>query len=416
MSDARAIEAVTMTLLQVIDDAVNTGPQAFPGGVKVVAKPPHDVQTDVEQLQVNLFLYRTEIAAGLRNEDPPDLRPGETANPPLPLVLHYLITPYVQGGKDLDAHRLLGLASRAVHEQAVLSQALLNDSSGSFSNVSTQLDRIRITWQQLLESDIYSLWSAFQTPYRLSAAFEARVVIIDGRHPPRTPVPVLTRGALDEGPVVRANVTSPFPELHAAIPQNDQMASRVGESVHLRGVSLSAQTVEARLSHPLLPDPIALPTTDVTATGVRVDLPNPPPEVPAGLWSVSLVLVNSVAGENVTTDTNAVPLPVAPAITSAMPMTVARDAQGAAHISLTCAPPVISGQPVYLVAGGRAVPEVRTVAGDPVTGSALSFVMSAAPLGGHVLRLRVGGVDSLLIDRSQDKPRLDPTQTLTVTP
>ena len=134
MSDARAIEAVTKTLLQVIDDAVNTGPQAFPGGVKVVAKPPHDVETDVEQLQVNLFLYRTEIASGLRNEDPPDLRPGETANPPLPLILHYLITPYVQGGKDLDAHRLLGLASRAVHEQAVLSQALLNDSSGSISS------------------------------------------------------------------------------------------------------------------------------------------------------------------------------------------------------------------------------------------------------------------------------------------
>jgi hypothetical protein len=416
MSDARAIEAVTKTLLQVIDDAVNTGPQAFPGGVKVVAKPPHEMETDVEPLQVNLFLYRTEIASGLRNEDPPDLRPGETANPPLPLVLHYLITPYVQGGKDLDAHRLLGLASRAVHEQAVLSQTLLNDSSGTFSDVSTQLDRIRITWQQLLESDIYSLWSAFQTPYRLSAAFEARVVLIDGRQPPRNPVPVLMRGAGDEGPVVRVGVAAPFPALDSAIPQNDQLAARVGESVHLHGVNLSAQTVEARLSHPLLPDPIELPTADVTPTELRVDLPNPPPQIPAGLWSVSLVLVNSVAGEDVTTDTNAIPLPVAPAITSAMPMTVARDAQGAAHISLTCAPAVLAGQPVYLVVGGRAVPEVRTVAGDPVTGSALSFVMSAAPIGDHVLRLRVGGVDSLLIDRSQYKPRLDPTQMLTVTP
>lgn len=412
MSDARAIEGVTQTLLQVIDDAVNNGPQAFPGGVKVIAQPPHEVQTDVEALQVNLFLYRTEIAAGLRNEDPLDIAPGESAQPPLPLALHYLITPYVQGGKDLDAHRLLGLASRAVHEQSQLSHTQLRESA-VFSNVSTQLDGIRITWQPLAENDIYSLWSAFQTPYRLSAAFEVRVILIDSRQPPRTPVPVIRRGANDEGPTARADAASPFPELDAAVPKHNQTAARPGESVDLHGMNLAAQTATATLTHPLLPDPVTLAPAAATADTVTVEVP---PAAPAGLWSASVVLTNTVDTQDITTVTNAVPLAVAPRITSAMPITVARDAQGAVDIALTCAPPVIAGQQAFLIVGGRAVPEDRMIAGDPVTGTALSFTVLGAPVGTHVVRLRVAGIDSLLLDRSQPKPRFDDTQTVTVTP
>jgi hypothetical protein len=414
MSDARAIEGVTQTLLQVIDDAVNKGPQAFPGGVKVIAQPPHEVQTDVEPLQVNLFLYRTEIAAALRNEDPLDITPGETAQPALPLALHYLITPYVQGGKDLDAHRLLGLASRAVHEQSQLSQAQLHDSA-AFSNVSTQLDRIRITWQALAENDIYSLWSAFQTPYRLSAAFEVRVVLIDSRQPPSTPVPVIRRGEDDLGPEARADTTSPLPELQAAVPANGQTAARLGESVQLRGINLAAQTVTASLTHPLLADPIPLTPSAVTADAVTVGLA-PAAGIPAGLSSVSLSLTNTVDAQQVTTVTNAVGLAVAPTITSAMPMNVQRDAQGSVKIALTCTPPVIEGQQAFLIIGGRTIPEDRARVGNAVTGNALSFTVDNAPLGRHVMRLRVAGVDSLLVDRSQDKPRFDDSQAVTVTP
>jgi hypothetical protein len=416
MSDARAIEGVTATLLQVIDDAVNSGPGAFPGGVKVVAKPPHEVQTDVDQLQFNLFLYRTEVAAGLRNEDPLDLTPGESANPPLPLVLHYLMTPYVQSGKDLDAHRLLGLAARAFNEHAVLGRTELTDSSGAFSDVATQLDRIRITWVALAESDIYSLWSAFQTPYRLSAALEVRPVLIDGTQPPNAPLPVIRRGDDDRGPVAEAQPGSPYPELSSAAPPNSQTAARPGESVHLLGINLVAQTVTAVLTHPLLVDAVPLPAADVTDTDVRIDLPAGAGAPQAGLWSVTLQLTNTVAGTDVTAFTNAVPLSIAPRITSAMPMNVALDPQGAAQIALTCEPAVLAGQPVFLVIGSRAVAENRAATGTPVTGSALAFAAEHQQPGSYVMRLRVGGVDSLVVDRSQVPPVFDATQSVTVTP
>ncbi|OBC00013.1 hypothetical protein A5784_20970 [Mycobacterium sp. 852013-50091_SCH5140682] len=414
MSDARAIEGVTQTLLQVIDDAVNKGPQSYGGGVKVIAQPPHEVQTDIEPLQVNLFLYRTEIAPGLRNEDPLDITPGETGQPPLPLALHYLITPYVQGGKDLDAHRLLGLASRAVQEQSQLSQTQLHDSA-AFSNVSTQLDRIRITWQALAENDIYSLWSAFQTPYRLSAAFEVRVVFIDNRRPPRTPVPVIRRGQDDQGPTALADTASPFPELDAAVAANGQTAAQIGESVELQGINLSAATVSVSVGHPLLPAPILLAPTAVTATAVTVDLAAAS-GVPAGVSSASVSLTDTVAAEQVTTITNAVPLAVAPRITSAVPMTVHPDAQGSVQIALSCAPPVVDGQPVFLLVGDRAVPEDRARIGTAVVGENLSFTVDHAVAGRHIMRLRVAGVDSRLVDRSGAKPRFDDSQAVTVTP
>jgi hypothetical protein len=414
MSDARAIEGVTQTLLQVIDDAVNKGAQSYGGGVKVIAQPPHEVQTDIEPLQVNLFLYRTEIAAGLRNEDPLGITPGETGQPALPLSLHYLITPYVQGGKDLDAHRLLGLASRAVQEQSQLSQTQLHDSA-SFSNVSTQLDRIHITWQALAENDIYSLWSAFQTPYRLSAALEVRVVLIDNRQPPRTPVPVIRRGEDDQGPTAIADTASPFPELDAAAPENGQTAARIGESVELRGTNLSAQTVTASVSHPLLAAPITLVPTAGTATAVTVELAAAA-GVPAGLSSASVSLTNTVDAQQVTSVTNAIPLAVAPRITSPVPITVNPDPQGSVQIALTCAPPVVEGQPVFLLVGDQAVPEDRARLGTAVVGNNLSFTVDHATPGQHILRLRVAGVDSLLIDRSGDKPRFDASQAVTVTP
>lgn len=415
MSDARAIEAVTATLLQVLDDAVNTGPGGFPGGVKVLAKPPHEVETDVEPLQVNLFLYRTEVAAGLRNEDPLDIAPGETANPLLPLVLHYLLTPYVQGGKDLDAHRLLGLAARSLNEHAVLGRTELTD-SGAFSDVATQLDRIHITWQPLAENDIYSLWSAFQTPYRLSAALEVRPVLIDGLRPPNTPLPVLRRGQADEGPVAQASVASPYPELVQARPDAKQTAARAGEAVWLEGTNLAGQAVRALLTHPLLDEPVPLPAAETADTVVRIDLPTGPAALPAGLWSVALELTDTVDGEDVVTTTNQIPLAIAPRITNAMPMPVQVDAQGSVEIPVSCEPAVIRGQHAFLVLGGRAIAEERIQTGSPVAGTDLVFVAADVAPGDYVARLRVGGVDSLVVDRSQSPPRFDPSQTVTVQP
>ncbi|MET9265739.1 DUF4255 domain-containing protein [Amycolatopsis sp. NPDC004079] len=410
MSDANAIEAVTEALVQLVLE----GAREVESGAKVEARPPHETPGPSGDPQLNLFLYQIGIDESLRNEDPVGLRPGEHGDPQLPLVLHYLLTAYVPGGADTIAHRMLGGALRTLHEHPHLSRARLRQVQ-SPSNVSEQSELIRLTWQSFAEKDIYSLWSAFQTSYRLTVAFEAGPVLIDSRRPPRTAVPVLRRGALDRGPEAAASVESPYPQLTAAVPvavgpdglEHEQASVKLGGRVVLRGANLD-QANEVRLSHPLLAGPVSIPVVPGSAAEVRFELTGPPQAFPAGLWSVA-----AVSG---TTATNEVSLAVAPEITSGMPMTVQRDGT-AAVVRLACRPPVRTGQPVLLVLGSRSVLERRAVAAqpeDPVTGADLTFDVPDAPVGTHLARLRIGGVDSLLVDRTGPKPVFDATQTVTI--
>ncbi|MFE0022446.1 DUF4255 domain-containing protein [Amycolatopsis sp. NPDC059021] len=408
MSDARAIEAVTETLQMIIQRGVSE----VRSGALVRVLPPHEVDTGQPE-QVNLYLYQVDVAAGLRNEDPLDVLPGETADPALPLVLHYLLTPYVHGGDDLIAHRMLGGAVRAVHEHPVLSRADLRHLP-HYSDVDQQLDRVRLTWQPLEEKDIFSLWSAFQTPYRLSAAFEARVVLIDSRRQRRTPVPVLTRGKNDTGPVAGGSVASPFPELTDAVPAHGQPSAKPGETVTLRGKNLTADTVEVVLRHPLVPAPVVADVGTRSATEVHFGLTHPGSDYPAGLWSVALRLTSGTGTDRSTTVTNDVPLAIAPTVTAGFGGTVNGGPKHTFDLDVTCTPVPLPGQPVFLLLGSHtAAPVVDTQHPRPLDSPRFHF--TGVEPGRYPARLRVGGVDSQLVNRSGERPVFDGTQVVTVT-
>jgi hypothetical protein len=179
--------------------------------------------------------------------------------------------------------------------------------------------------------------------------------------------------------------------------------------VTLQGARLTGTTA-VRLTHPLLPDPVdvATPPADVTDDTVRFTVPNDPAALPAGLWSVSAVQPGPGPDDQVTND---VPFALAPRITSAMPMTVGRNPQGSADVSLTCEPSVRPRQRVFLLLGGRAVAAAQVAA---PTGS-LTFHVVAAEAGDHLTRLRVAGTDTLVVDRTVTPPEFDADQTVTVT-
>jgi hypothetical protein len=89
-----------------------------------------------------------------------------------------------------------------------------------------------------------------------------------------------------------------------------------------------------------------------------------------------------------------------PRITTGLPLTVARDAQGTAVVELNVRPNVRPHQQASLIVGGLEVPAEPHPA---VTGS-LTFTIADAPAGTHLLRVRVDGVDSLIVDRSVTPP------------
>ncbi|MFF1909543.1 DUF4255 domain-containing protein [Kitasatospora sp. NPDC058218] len=411
MSDEEAIAAVTRTLSGLVHGAL-----ADVAGAGVDTRPLDELAGGTRDKLVNIYLFQADVSGALRNADRPDLTPGESGGPPFPLVLHYLITPFVRHDPGLDAHRLLARTVRVLHDNPVLQRGELAAFAPD-SNVAEQLDRIRITWQPFGEKDIYALWSAFQTPYRMSVAYEVSAVLIDSRRAPTAPVPVLKRGRNDEGPGAQAGLPLGLPALTAAVPPARQPAARPGEQVSLRGHGLSARSAEVRLSHPLLPAQVVVPLAPGALTDGEARFTVGAAGMPAGLWSVGLALTGQVTeggvSRSVVTVTNEVPLAVAPRITR-LPATVPQAADGSAVIELTCAPAPLPGQPVLLVFDGRAVPPDPPGPGTPRPAGSARFTVPHAAKGRHPVRLRVAGVDSLLIDRSGARPSFDPTQSVAV--
>lgn len=396
MSDARAIEAVTETMRSIVD----AGVKRVSAGARAIAAPPHEVAASQDQ-RVNLFLYRTQIDGSLRNTDPLSATAGEWGRPALPLVLHYLLTPYAPDGNDLLAHRLLGGALQALHSHERLTSrdlAIL----APFSDVTRQIEHIRISWQPLDDKDMYSLWSVFQAPYRISAAFEVRAVQIDSRMRGEAPLPVLRRGPDGRGPSVAANVD--LAELTKAVAVLGQPAPQIGETVVLEGRALAADTVTVVLTHPYLSAPLIVTPDEATVNKVSFTLPT---TMLAGLGAVSLTL-ESPAGSLVS---NQLPLPVAPTITSPLPMTVARTGT-TAKITLSCRPDIMVGQDVVLLLGTRSTPA------DPISAATdtVSFTITAVQPSTFPLRLRIGGVDSRLVaDRSATTASFNPDMRVTLT-
>jgi len=123
-----------------------------------------------------------------------------------------------------------------------------------------------------------------------------------------------------------------------------------------------------------------------------------PPSLAVGFYRVAVRLVRPTETEP--RISNQLGLIVGPLITAALSLTVPRDGSGRATITLGCAPDVRAGQSVSLLLGSREVlPESWSGPADSFT-----FILEQAPVGDHLARLRVDGIDSPLIDRAAEPP------------
>ena len=151
---------------------------------------------------INVFLYHTMPNAAWRNADlPGQVRAGEVGHPPLALNLHYLITAYGTDESDLPAQVALGRAMRVLHDRAELTARDIRNFTGNFAgnSLDQQVDSVRITPDPLSVEDLTRLWSTFKSEYRVSAAYLASVVLIESQRPTRSNPPVVKRGPNDAG-------------------------------------------------------------------------------------------------------------------------------------------------------------------------------------------------------------------------
>ncbi|MDN7179622.1 DUF4255 domain-containing protein [Caballeronia sp. SEWSISQ10-4 2] len=408
MSGANAIAAVTATLRNLLTRAVTLEPELQDTFVTTM---PMDRARDGNNNanQLNVFLYQAMPSAAWRNLPMPGQSGQlETAMPPLALNLYYLITAY---GRDNDAqspfsHFLLGRAMSVLHDHPLLGAEEIRLALPD-NDLYLQIERVRFTLQPLSVEDIFRLWSGFQTQYRLSASYEAAVVLIESSRATRAPLPVLTRGKSDSGVAVQGNLVPPFPAIEKMTLPDNQPAAKAGDLVTISGAFLGGDTVNVVFTRPPPPGQSTPPEQIIVAaeagsTGnevkVHIDAGQGPWK--AG-WYVVTVAVTVPAGAPSAKPgtTNELWLAYAPDFVGAMPLK-ATIANGAATIKLKCVPEVTPTQRVLLLLGDRelhAAPRTAQTA-------ALSFPVDQAVPGEYPIRLRVDGVDSLLVDRSVSPP------------
>jgi hypothetical protein len=168
------VTVVTQALRRVVHDALKEGDRQFgdPSAFdpKLVTVLPLDLaRGNRRDNQANLYLYSVAINPAWRNQDIPGrARPGESAPPLLPLVLHYVLTFFGQEDDentdaDLFAHEMLGRAMLAFQDQPILTsdavQRAFENVPGSLPDPAAlaQVERVRLTPSVLSVDDLFKL-------------------------------------------------------------------------------------------------------------------------------------------------------------------------------------------------------------------------------------------------------------------
>lgn len=418
MSNSLAIAAVTATIKRILDEVAVALPFDPPDSdltdCTCTAKPPDKARQTEDANQLNLFLYQTAINPALRNSDMPGTRPGETGPPPLALNLYYLLTAYGRNNDDVLCHRVLGRAMSLLHDHAVLLPGEI-ETSLPLADLGQQIERVRITPHSLGGEELSKLWAIFQAPYRITAAYQVAVVMIDSARPRRTPLPVLRRSI-----AVRPSTVPPFPTLaQAVLPRVAQPSARLGytpggltgDVLRLTGHDLAGDQATLEFVHRLLDTPNTIVVADPADHEIAVTLPADQDAWPVGTYTVSARIESITPARDATS--NGVALTIAPRLVGGVPGTYARNGDGVVTIPVKVSPKVRPDQRVSLLVGSReALAPSRTFATADLT-----FSVPGLTTGDHAVRIRVDGVDSLVLAYSAVEPPtgFEPSQKVTIT-
>jgi hypothetical protein len=407
---------VTAVLRDLLNDGlINHNISGVLGSTVTVSTLPPDrilPANGTETTQLNIFLHQVTPNLGWRNEGLPSRDSAgrhRLSNPPLALDLHYLLSAY--GAEDLHAEILLGYAMQLLHEMPVLSRAAITTALNPSPQVGTslppalraladcgladQIEQIKVVPEYLGTEEMSKLWTAVQSHYRPTAAYMASVVLIESALAARATLPVLSRGPVDpisvrdRGIIAEPSLIPPFPTIQKILPATLQPAANVGGVVDVTGHHLDGSNAAMILSNARfqIEQEVAV-AAGGSASAIEFILP----DLPVGFYQAALRVVRP--GESDPRTSNSLALVVGPQITTALPMNVVRDGSGTATITLNFQPQARARQAVSLLVGTREIPA------DPIsvpTGT-LTFIVQDAPVGQHLVRLRVDGIESPLID------------------
>ena len=201
-----ALRATSQTLANCIRVRLESDPNLAPffdstsGGTMVVSLNTPKELGDKEG--VSVWLYRAMRDAERLNIPPMRHDFNQIVSPPLPMCLHYLITPIVNAtnmvvGPETE-QVILGKILQIFHDHPTLRGADLQD---DFAGTEVELN---VRLESLSLEEITRVWDALEGSYQLSVSYEVSVVNIDSAMEPERVSPVVV--ALPEHGVIVSSV------------------------------------------------------------------------------------------------------------------------------------------------------------------------------------------------------------------
>jgi hypothetical protein len=190
----QALHATSTTLLEFLQTSIDADP--FFGtpthpwrdrNMQVRLQTPKEM-TDSGQEGVSLWLYRVIRDEERLNDPAVRISPSQLRPPPLPLRLHYLLTPLTDrqhlGDPDTEQY-VLGKILQLFHSKPIFRGADLQE---QFAGTRTELI---LHLETLSLDEISRVWEGLEGSFQLSVSYEVSLVDIDSAVEPERVSPVL---------------------------------------------------------------------------------------------------------------------------------------------------------------------------------------------------------------------------------
>ncbi|MEL6139445.1 MAG: DUF4255 domain-containing protein [Cyanobacteria bacterium J06626_23] len=411
MSNHLAIATVTASLKKMLQEGIS---HDVPGAQVTTARP--DVANgNISGASINLFLYHAMPNAAWRNADLRTRRPkGELVkHGQASLDLYYLLTFY-GNEQRLEPQRLMGSAIQTLVDQPQLTQPMIQETvlgtaDLADSTLGDQLQVVRFFPADITTEELSRVWSVFfQIPYSLSFAYQGTAVIIQGRKPGKSALPVRSRRfyTTPVRPVIekittQGELNEPF-TLDSHLTLHGRGLKGDITQVHLGKARLTPQQVSESTVELTLP---ALSQAEISALragaqGIRIaQIPHPPPrDVDYAVLSnlMSVVLCPSIQGADGITVQTIVPL---------------EDGRCAATITVTVDMTVASRQTTFLMLNKLdRTGKTYIIRGDrhAEATTTLTFHLEDVLTGAYLVRVQIDGAESPLeVDTQADSPTFE---------
>ena len=191
----QALHATSATLLDFLQTSLDADPFfGTPGhpwrdrNMRVRLHTPAEMVRNNGQEGVSMWLYRAVRDEERLNDPARRISPTQLRPPPLPMRLHYLMTPLTnrqnQGDPDTEQY-VMGKILQLFHSKPLFRGA---DLQGQFIGTGTELF---VRLETLSLEEITRVWEGLEGSYQLSVSYEVSLVDIDSAVEPDSLTPVL---------------------------------------------------------------------------------------------------------------------------------------------------------------------------------------------------------------------------------